>query len=295
MTAQIVLPSKARTKRRFKDSAMQAVVTGAFILAAIPLVSLLWTVISRGLARFDVEFFTHSMRGIVGPGGGVLHALVGTLIITLTAAVMSIPLGVLTAIFLVEYGRGAFARTIRFLVDVMTGIPSIVAGLAAYALFSIIFGPGVRSGFAGAVALTIIMTPVVVRATEEMLALVPLELREASYALGVPKYRTILKVVLPTALSGIVSGAVLGISRIVGETAPLLLVAGFTDSMNYNLFSGRMASLPVYIYGQWANKGVDTAAYDNRAWSAALLLIAVVVTLHLVARGVVRLARRTAP
>ena len=274
---------------------MQAVVTGAFILAAIPLVSLLWTVISRGLARFDVEFFTHSMRGIVGPGGGVLHALVGTLIITLTAAVMSIPLGVLTAIFLVEYGRGAFARTIRFLVDVMTGIPSIVAGLAAYALFSIIFGPGVRSGFAGAVALTIIMTPVVVRATEEMLALVPLELREASYALGVPKYRTILKVVLPTALSGIVSGAVLGISRIVGETAPLLLVAGFTDSMNYNLFSGRMASLPVYIYGQWANKGVDTAAYDNRAWSAALLLIAVVVTLHLVARGVVRLARRTAP
>ncbi|MCL1898294.1 MAG: phosphate ABC transporter permease PstA [Micrococcales bacterium] len=295
MTTPLVLPSKARTKRRIKNSAMTVVVAGAFTLAAIPLFSLMWTVISRGLARFDSEFFSNSMKGIVGSGGGVLHALVGTLIITLTASIMAIPLGILTAIFLVEYGSGAFARTIRFLVDVMTGIPSIVAGLAAYALFSIVFGPGVRSGFAGAAALTIIMTPVVVRATEEMLALVPMELREASYALGVPKYRTITKVVLPTALSGIVSGAVLGISRIVGETAPLLLVAGFTDSMNYNLFSGRMASLPVYIYGQWANKGVDAAAYDNRAWSAAMLLIAVVVTLHLAARGVVRLARRTAP
>jgi len=274
---------------------MTAVVAAAFGLACIPLISLLWTVTSRGLARWDTEFFTYSMRGVLGPGGGVIHALVGTLLITLAAAIMSVPLGILTAIYLVEYGRGAFARTIRFLVDVMTGIPSIVAGLAAYALFSIIFGPGVRSGFAGAAALMVIMTPVVVRATEEMLALVPLDLREASYALGVPRYRTIVKVVLPTALSGIVSGVVLGISRIVGETAPLLLVAGFTDSMNYNLFSGRMASLPVFIYGQWANKGVDTEAYDQRAWAAALLLIVVVVTLHLTARGVVRLARRTAP
>lgn len=145
---------------------------------------------------------------------------------------------------------------------------------------------------AGAVALAVIMTPVVVRSSEEMLALVPMDLREACYALGVPKYRCIWKVVIPTALSGIVSGVVLGISRIVGETAPLLLVAGFTDSMNYNLFSDRMASLPVFIYSQWANKGTDTAAYDERAWAAALLLIAVVVVLHLVARGIVRLARR---
>ena len=166
---------------------MTFVVAGAFGLACIPLVSLLWTVISRGLARFDTEFFTYSMRGVLGPGGGVIHALVGTLLITLAAAVMSVPLGLLTAIYLVEYGHGGFARIIRFLVDVMTGIPSIVAGLAAYALFSIVFGPGARSGFAGAAALTIIMTPVVVRATEEMLTLVSLDLREASYALGVPK------------------------------------------------------------------------------------------------------------
>ncbi|MCL2803055.1 MAG: phosphate ABC transporter permease PstA [Micrococcales bacterium] len=294
MSVPIALPTKARVRRKVKDKAMAGVVGAAFLLAAIPLISLLWTVTVRGLARWDAEFFTFSMRGVVGPGGGVVHALVGTLLITLAASVMSVPLGLMTAIYLVEYGSGAFARTIRFLVDVMTGIPSIVAGLAAYALFSLILGPGTRSGFAGAVALTIIMTPVVVRSTEEMLALVPLDLREASYALGVPKFRTITKVVLPTAFSGIVSGIVLGISRIVGETAPLLLVAGFTDAMNYNLFDKRMASLPVYIYGQWANKGVDAAAYDQRAWAAALLLIVVVVTLHLTARGIVRLARRTA-
>jgi phosphate transport system permease protein len=292
-TAVIVHQTKSRARRKAMNHVMTGVVVAAFAAAAIPLVSLIWTVASRGTSRLDAEFLTNSMRGVVGQGGGVVHALVGTLLITLAAAAMAIPAGLLTAIYLVEYGKGAFARTIRLLVDVMTGIPSIVAGLFAYALFSMILGPGVRSGFAGAVALTVIMTPVVVRSSEEMLTLVPLDLREASYALGVPKYRTILKVVLPTAMSGIVSGIVLGISRIVGETAPLLLVAGFTDSMNYNLFSDRMASLPVFIYSQWANKGVDTQAYDDRAWTAALLLIAVVVVLHFFARGVVRMTRRT--
>ena len=142
------------------------------------------------------------------------------------------------------------ARSITFLVDVMTGIPSIVAGLFAYALFVLFFGAGVRMGFGGSVALSLLMIPIVVRSTEEMLKLVPDDLREASYALGVPKWRTIVKVVLPTALGGIVTGVTLAIARVIGETAPLLIIAGPTDSTNFNLFNDRMMTLPVFIYYQ---------------------------------------------
>jgi phosphate transport system permease protein len=271
-------------RRRAIDRLVALLVGAAFALAVVPLISVLSTVVARGMARFDVTFFTYSMRGIIGPGGGALHAIVGTILITLAAAAISVPVGLLAAIYLVEYGRGAFARTVRLLVDVMTGIPSIVAGLFAYTLFSLILGPGVRNGLAGSVALALLMTPVVVRSSEEMLRLVPDELREASYALGVPKYVTILRIVLPTAISGIVSGIMIAVSRVIGETAPLLLVAGFTDSMNENLFSGRMASLPVYIYTQWQNKGTDAAAYDQRAWAAALVLILFVMLLNLASR-----------
>ena len=163
--------------------------------------------VGNGLARFDVAFFTNSMRGVVGEGGGGYHAIFGTLIITALAAVMSIPVGLLTAIYLVEYGQGRLPRAITFFVDVMTGIPSIVAGLFAFALFALFFGPAVRMGFIGAVALSVLMIPVVVRSTEEMLKIVPNELREAAYALGAPKWRTILKVVLPTAVAGIASAS----------------------------------------------------------------------------------------
>ena len=210
----------------------------------IPLISLAWTVITNGLERFDAEFFTHSMRNVVGEGGGVLHAIVGTLLITGTAAIISVPIGLMTSIYLVEYGRGQLARGITFLVDVMTGIPSIVAGLFAYALFAIFLGPGIRIGIVGAVALAVLMIPVVVRSSEEMLRLVPNELREAAFALGVPKWLTIVKVVLPTSIAGITTGIMLAIARVIGETAPLLITAGFTASMNYNLFDGRMTTLP---------------------------------------------------
>jgi phosphate transport system permease protein len=271
-------------RRRATDKVATGVITGAFALALVPLVSLLWTALSRGLARFDTDFFTNSMRGVVGAGGGALHAIVGSGLITGATILLSVPLGVIAAIYLVEYGRGAFARAVTFLVDVMTGIPSIVAGLFAYTVFSLILGPGARSGLAGALALSLLMIPVVVRSSEEMLRLVPDELREASYALGVPKYRTILKIVLPTSISGIVSGVMLGIARIVGETAPLLLVAGYSDAMNYNLFGERMSTLPVFIYSQWKFKGTDVGAYDDRAWTAALVLIAFVLLLNVVAR-----------
>jgi phosphate transport system permease protein len=190
----------------------------------------------------------------------------------------------MTAIYLVEYGRGRLAQGITFLVDVMTGIPSIVAGLAVLAFFVLVVGEGYRSGFAGSIALAILMIPVVVRSTEEILKLVPNELREASYALGVPKWLTIVRIVLPTSLAGITTGIMLSISRVIGETAPLLIVAGFTTSMNYNPFSERMMSLPVFVYNSYVAPGVQSQFYFERAWAGALTLILIVALLNLVAR-----------
>jgi phosphate transport system permease protein len=197
---------------------------------------------------------------------------------------ISVPVGILAAIYLIEYGRGTIARLVTFFVDVMTGVPSIVAGLFAYALFVIFFGPGVRMGLGGAIALSVLMIPVVIRATEEMLKIVPNELREAAYALGVPKWLTVLKVVLPTALAGIATGVMIAIARVIGETAPLLLIAGFTASMNYNPFDERMMTLPVFVYTSYANQGVDMQAYVDRAWAGALTLMIIVMVLNLVAR-----------
>ena len=169
----------------------------------------------------------------------------------------------------------------------MTGIPSIVAGLFAFALFALFFGPGIRMGFMGSIALSVLMIPVVVRSTEEMLKIVPNELREASYALGVPKWRTIVKVVLPTAIAGIATGVTLAIARVIGETAPLLIAAGFTTRVNYNPFNGRMATLPVFSYYAYVAPGYRASLID-RAWAAALTLIIFVMVLNLVARLVAR-------
>jgi phosphate transport system permease protein len=274
--------------RKATDRLVTIVVTTAFLIALTPLVSVVITVVGNGIARFDAEFFTSSMRGVVGEGGGGYHAIMGTLIITALAAVMSIPVGLLTAIYLVEYGRGRLPRAITFFVDVMTGIPSIVAGLFAFALFALFFGPGVRLGFAGAVALSVLMIPVVVRATEEMLKIVPNELREAAFALGTPKWRTITKVVIPTSVAGIASGITLAIARVIGETAPLLIVVGLTTGLNFNPFSGRMATLPVFAYTSYASPGVPRDPYLDRAWTAALVLIIIVLVLNLVARLVAR-------
>jgi phosphate transport system permease protein len=283
--ANYVIALLVEGRRPAADRLVTSLVTGAFVLALIPLVWLVVTVVQDGLPTLlNGTFLTNSMRNVVGAGGGALHAIVGTLIITGIAAVISIPIGLLTAIYLVEYGRGRLARGITFFVDVMTGIPSIVAGLATFALFVIFFGAGVKMGFAGSVALSILMIPVVVRSTEEVLKLVPNELREASYALGVPKWLTILKVVLPTSTAGITTGIMLSISRVIGETAPLLIVAGFTTSMNYNPFSERMQSLPVFTYNQYISPGTDAQAYFDRAWAGALTLIIIVALLNAIAR-----------
>lgn len=277
--------------RQAKDRLVTSLVATAFIIALLPLVSLVYTVTLKGLPRMlEPSFFTTSMRNVLGPDGGALHALIGTLEITAFATLVSVPIGLLTSIYLVEYGRGALAHTITFMVDVMTGIPSIVAGLFAYALFVLVTGnAGYRSGLGGAVALSVLMIPVVVRSSEEMLKLVPNELREASYALGVPKWLTILKIVIPTAIAGITTGVMLAIARIIGETAPLLLITGFTSSMNYNLFSDQMMTLPMFIYTQYATQGPHASDFLNRAWAAAATLILIVMALNLVARLIARI------
>ncbi len=277
-------------RRKATDRLVTALVSMAFTIALLPLISVAFTTITNGLPRFDLEFFTSSMRNIVGEGGGALHAIVGTLLVTAAAAIISIPIGLLTSIYLVEYGRGRLAQGITFFVDVMTGIPSIVAGLFAFALFSLLFSdPGIRFGFGGAIALSVLMIPVVVRSSEEMLKLVPNELREAAYALGVPKWLTILKVVLPTSAAGIITGVMISIARVIGETAPLLLIAGYTASMNYDLFSQRIMTLPVYVYTQYMNQGADMQAYVDRAWTGALVLILIVAVLNLAARLIAKI------
>lgn len=294
----VALPAWSRlveNARAAKDRLVTTLVWTALGVALVPLVSLVWQVVSKGAPVLSAQFLTYSMRNVVGEGGGIYHAIMGTLLITAMAAVISIPVGVLAGIYLVEYGGGSrTARTITFLVDVMTGIPSIVAGLFAYALFVLFFGPGVRIGLGGAVALSLLMIPVVVRSCEEMLKLVPNELREASYALGVPKWRTIVKVVLPTSLAGIITGITLAVARIIGETAPLLIIAGSTDSVNLNLFGDRMMTLPVYIYYSFTQPGVPPQFGIDRAWGAALVLIVIVMTLNLLARLVGRFFSPTA-
>ena len=273
------------TPRQAKDRLVTVVIASAFAIALLPLVSLLYTVVDRGMARFDTTFFTTSARNVTGADAGAYHALMGTLIITGFATVISVPVGIMAAIYLQEYGKGKrLARILTFFVDVMTGIPSIVAGLFAYALFALIFEPGIRMGVIGAVALSVLMIPIVIRSAEEMLKIVPDHLREASYALGTPKWRTIVKVVLPTALAGMITGVMLAVARIIGETAPLLVTAGVIDSTNMNPLSGRMETLPVYAYFEYKNPGVPQQDAYDRAWAAALLLILIVLVLNLIAR-----------
>jgi phosphate transport system permease protein len=209
-------------------------------------------------------------------------------LITGVAVLISVPIGLMAAIYMNEYGTGRLRRALTFFVDVMTGIPSIVAGLFAYALFELFYGPGIRLGVMGSVALSVLMIPIVIRSAEEVLKIVPNHLREAAYALGTPKWKTITKVVLPTAFAGLVTGVMIATARIVGETAPLLVTAGVVDSLNTDPFNGRMQNLAVYAYNEYRSPGVHKAASYDRAWAAALVLIAIVMILNVVARLVYR-------
>ena len=287
--------------RQGLDQVVRALVYLAFALAVIPLIWLLWTVCSNAIPPLlgNLQVFAQDMYGISGDVdearvtegaeivGGIKHALIGTLMITVIASIISIPVGLMAAIYLVEYGtNGWFSRTLRFLVDVMTGIPSIVAGLFAYALFSMIFGPGTKFGLAGAIALSVLMIPIVVRNSEEMLRVVSRDLRESALALGVPKWRVITKIVLPTAVAGLMSSVFLGVARVIGETAPLLVAAGYNNATNWNPFEGPMNSLAFYAYQLFQyplNPGYRDVS-DERSWIAVFVLVMLVLTLNLIAR-----------
>ncbi|GAA2167643.1 phosphate ABC transporter permease PstA [Pedococcus bigeumensis] len=273
--------------RELRDQLARVVMWLAFLIALIPLVWILWTVLSKGVGLLlDSQWWTNSQKGITSrrEGGGAVHAIQGTLIQGVTTSLISVPIGVMTAIYLVEYGRGRFAKAVSFMVDILTGVPSIVAGLFVYAVWVTTFGFQ-RVGFAVCLALVLLMIPVIVRSTEEMLKLVPNELREASYALGVPKWKTIARVVLPTAFSGIITGVLLGLARVMGETAPLLILGPYTKSIATDLFGGYMATLPTMI-NQDRTESLQPAV--DRVWAAALTLILLVLLLNLAGRVIAR-------
>jgi len=277
--------------RRVKNSVATTAVAAAFGIALVPLVWVLYIVIERGWrAIVSSTWWTRSLQGVLPEqfAGGVYHALYGTLMQAGIAAVLAIPLGVMAAVYLVEYGGGRLARTTTFMVDVLAGVPSIVAALFIFSLWITTLGFP-QSAFAVSLALVLLMLPVVVRSTEEMLKLVPNDLREASYALGIPKWKTIARIVVPTALPGIITGVLLSIARIIGETAPVLVLVGYARSINFDVFDGNMASLPLLIYTELIN---PQPAGQLRVWGAALTLIIVVAVLILAAAAATRLLTR---
>jgi phosphate transport system permease protein len=269
--------------RTAKNTLMLCLMGASLVVVAIPLIAVLWAVIERGAVvafRGFPDFFTASIPVVSRrPGPGMGPAILGTLLVTGGATLISVPLGILGAVYLHEYGgTSKFARLVRFMSTVMTGVPSVVMGLFVYLIWTLKFG---YSAFGGALALACLMLPVVIGSTEQMLKLVPEQLREAAYALGTTKSRTILTVVLPAALPGIVSGSLLAIARAAGETAPLLFAVGAATAYNPHLFSEANTALSVQIFG---NANSSFAAAQERAWAAALTLVLLTFIVTLVAR-----------
>ncbi len=267
-------------RRRFVDLLARVAIVTALIVAIVPLGLVTIYVIIKGSQVMSLDFLTERIpRQLDVAGGGMGPAIVGTLITTGVAALIAIPVGVLGAIYLNEYGKqSALARTIRTMSDVMTGVPSIVMGLFIFIIF--VLPMGEKNALAAALALACLMLPVVIRTSEEMLRLVPDELRQASLALGARKWRTTLTVVLPAAISGITSGALLAIARAAGETAPVVLVMGITYRTKWDLFGGN-TSLPAQTYSN-ASQPYDAA--QARGWGAALALVAIVLVMTLIGR-----------
>lgn len=266
-------------RRRIVDGLAQGAIWFAVALAVIPIALVMYYVIAKGAKVIDYGFLTGRLpRQLANPGGGIGPAIAGTLLMTGIASLVAIPLGVLGAIYLNEYGKqNALARTIRVMANVMTGVPSVVMGLFIYT--AVVLSTE-QSGLAGALALACLMLPVVIRSSEEMLRLVPDELRQASLALGARKWRTILTVVLPAAISGIASGSLLAVARAAGETAPIVLVVGLTNRINWSL-EGSNTALPVQIY---RNATEPFQAATDRAWGAALTLVVLVLAFTLIGR-----------
>ena len=268
--------------RRIKNNVAGIFFVTSFGIALVPLGWLLWVVIQRGwYAITQPGWWSHSLRGVLPEqfSGGVYHAIYGTLVQAAVAAILAVPLGFMTAVYLAEYRSSRLARVTTFMVDVLAGLPSIVAALFIFSLWIATLGFE-QSAFAVSLALVLLMLPIVVRTTEEMLKLVPDDLREASYALGIPKWKTIMRIVVPVAMPGIISGVLLAIARVMGETAPVLVLVGYSRAINFDIFNGNMASLPLLIYTELNNP--EHAGF-LRVWGAALTLIIVVAVVYLVA------------
>lgn len=275
-------------RRKATNAIATGLVTGSFVLALVPLVWVLYTVVVRGVTALTTDtWFTNSMRGVLPfiQGGGAYHAIIGTLLQGAVAAVIAIPIGLMVAVYLVEYANDSrLGKVTTFMVDILSGVPSIVAALFIYALWISTLGFS-KSGFAVSLALVLLMLPVVVRSGEEMLRIVPMDLREASYALGVPKWKTVTRIVIPTALPGIITGIMLAIARIIGEAAPLLILVGYAAYINFNMAQGEMGSLPGMIVAELNN---PSQIGRDRLWGAALTLVLIIALLNVGAKVVSR-------
>jgi phosphate transport system permease protein len=297
MTSILDRPLKARTfsglgrRRRIANNVATVLVTLSTLVALAPLVFVLGSVIVKGYqAITSSQWWTHSQAGmtVFAAGGGAYHAIVGTLLLGSVCAAISIPIGLMVAIYLVEYGGGTrLCRLVTFMVDILSGVPSIVAALFIYAMCVATLGLP-RSQFAVSLALVLLMLPVIVRATEEMLRIVPADLREASYALGVPKWKTIARIVIPTGLSGIITGIMLALARVMGETAPLLILVGYSQAINFDIFSGFMGSLPGMMYDQTSAGAGTNPVPTDRLWGAALTLILVIAVINVAAKVIAK-------
>jgi phosphate transport system permease protein len=282
---QALPPISAR--RRRTDKVARAVLLAATLVALVPLVLVIYYLLKRGLGAISWHFFSTDPTGaFIGDPGGIKSALLGTLEIVALASAIAIPIGIGVALYLVEYGKdGRFASVVRYFVDVMTGVPSIVFGLFVY--ITLVIGGFVSTGFAawkGAVALGLLMLPIVTRSAEVILLLVPDHLREAALALGAPRWRVVTRVVLPTALPGLVTGSLLAVARAAGETAPLLFTSAVVLGTNFNL-GERTNSMPIQIFN---DVGQAQDRLVQRAWGTALTLVAMILILNMVARLIAR-------
>lgn len=276
-------------RRRRKDKVARGALLGATLVALVPLVLILYYLIHKGIGAWSVHFFTSDPSGrFFGDPGGIKSAIVGTVLIVALATAIAVPAGIGVALYLVEYGKKSrFANVVRYFIDVMTGVPSIVFGLFIYIVLVLGGILGDFAGWKGSIALALLMLPVVTRSAEVVLNLVPDSLREAALALGAPRWRVVTRVVLPTALPGLVTGSLLAIARAAGETAPLLFTAFAVKATTLDLGS-QMNSLPIQIFND-VRQAQDRLV--ERAWGAALTLVAMILVLTLVARLIQRRSR----
>jgi phosphate transport system permease protein len=280
MSGPVLAPISRR--RQLTDRAARSTTLVFTLVALVPLVLILYYLLREGLGAFSVDFFTTDPTGrFLGDPGGIRSAIVGTVIIVAVATAIAVPLGIGVALYLVEYGkRSRFANVVRYFIDVMTGVPSVVFGLFIYIVLVVSQIGGTFTAWKGAIALSLLMLPVVARSAEVVLNLVPNELRESALALGAPRWRVVFRVVLPTARPGLVTGSMLGLARAAGETAPLLFTVAFVNGLSYDI-GQRMNSLPLQIYND-VSQAQDRLV--QRAWGAALTLVLMILVVTLLAR-----------